>query len=384
MARWLVLLVLLGCGHVVSGTDAQGEAPPPSPGFKVVSFQEVGLVPQASVIQARDGARSTLLWGKSVWTFDTTVLNENDVYGKNWHNSSFSATADLAGSDGLGGFIDTLDTAGAPVRLLEPTADEAAYNANHTGSPCQVAPCGAYYDSRPTAAVWDAQRTRALLFYHLVLLQPGQAELRLGQSIALWSSLDTVPDRPAVSQAEHPTQMFQQAEPAFGAAAQVVDSDVYAFSCEPDASKLVSPCKLARVPLDALLARSSWQFWDGAAFSSELAAAADVFTGNWIMTVAWNPHINRWLAVYSEPLTSVVMARSATALTGPWSEQVPLFKTPAPSADRWTFDAALHDEYSENGGQTLYVSYSRPDPANGVYGADVAWVRVDIAAMPLP
>jgi hypothetical protein len=380
MSRWLLLTVLVGCGHVVPGADARDE--PPSPGFRVVSFQEIGLVPQASVIQSRNGARSTLLWGKSVWTYDTTVLNTNDVDGKNWHNNSFSTTADVVGSDGLGAFAETLDTAGAPVRLLETTGDEAAYNANHAGTPCQVAPCGAYYDSRPTAAVWDAARSRALLFYHLALLQPGAEELRLGQSIALWSSLDTRPDRPVVSQGEHPTQMFAQAEPAFGAAAQVVDTDLYAFSCEPDASRLVSPCKLARVPLDGVLVRSSWRFWDGAVFASELGAAAEVFNGNWVMTVSWNVHLNRWLAVYSEPLTNVVMARSAAALTGPWSEQVQLFRTPAPSADRWTFDAALHDEYSENGGQTLYVSYSRPNAANGPFGSELAWVRIDIAAMP--
>jgi hypothetical protein len=104
-----------------------------------------------------------------------------------------------------------------------------------------------------------------------------------------------------------------------------------------------------------------------------------VFTGNWVMTVRWNAHINGWLAVYSEPLTNVVMARSAPELTGPWSEQVALFKTPAPAGGGWTIDAVLHDEYTENGGQTLYVSYSRPNRSSGPFGAEIAWVRVDIA-----
>jgi len=65
------------------------------PGFKTVSFQELGLIPQPSVIRGRDGARSTALWGKSVWTFNTTVLNQADVDGRNWHNNSFATTDDM-------------------------------------------------------------------------------------------------------------------------------------------------------------------------------------------------------------------------------------------------------------------------------------------------
>jgi hypothetical protein len=378
MYRWLLVLIATGCGQVIPSTDAAGM---PEPGFKVVSFQELGLIPQASVIQGRDGARSAPLWGRSVWTFNTTVLNQNDVDGKNWHNSSFSTTDDLVGNDGVGMFTEKLDMAGAPVRLIRTTADEATYNANHAGTACPVAPCGAYYDGRPMTVVWDAARARALVFYELVFLQPGTESL-IGSSVALWSALDGSPDRPMVSQGEHPTMLFQGSEPAFGGAAQVVAGDVYTLACAPDASRFISPCKLARVPIDDVVMRANWRFWDGAAFSSKLEDAADVFAGNWLLSVVWNAHVNRWLAVYSEPLTNVVMARTAAELTGPWSAQVPLFKTPAPSAEGWTYDAALHDEYTENGGETLYVSYSRPDPSKGLFGGDLVWVRVDIAATP--
>jgi hypothetical protein len=76
------------------------------------------------------------------------------------------------------------------------------------------------------------------------------------------------------------------------------------------------------------------------------------------------------------------VARSAAELSGPWSEQVLLFKTPSPSASTWTVDAALHDDYTENGGQTLYISYSRPNPSGQLFANEMAWVRVDIAAAP--
>jgi hypothetical protein len=377
MSRWLVVLAAMGCGDVVPRpVDAAGTPPP---GFRLVAYQELGLVPQPSVVQGRDAARSSLLWNKSVWTFGTTVLNKTADDGKNWHTNSFSTTDDLSGNDGVMALTETLDDAGTPARLLVPTRDEAAYNANHAGDPCQITPCGAYYDTRPAASAWDATRGRVVLFYTLGFLQPG-SERRIGQSVALWSSLETAPDRPVVSTGEHPTVMFEEDEPAFGAAAQIIDDHVYVFACDPDPTRLNSPCKIARVALDDVLVRSSWRYWDGAQFASGLDNAAEVFTGNAVMTIVRSPLIDRWLAIYSEPLTSAIVARSAAELTGPWSEQVLLYKTPAPGPDRWTFDAVLHDEYTENDGRTLYLSYSRPQPANGPFGSEVVWARLDIAA----
>lgn len=381
--RWLLVLIAMGCGQVNApeGPPRDGSlAGPPPPGFKTVSFQELGLIPYPSVIRGRDGARSAVLWGRSVWTFNTTVLNSNDVDGRNWHNNSFAFTDDVVGSDGVAGLTETLDAAGAPVRILEPTQDEAAYNANHAGGACPVAPCGVYYDSRPTSLVWDATRNRALMLYELAYFEPGK-DTSLGRSVALWSALDGKPARPVVSQGEHPTMLFGGGEPGFGAATAAADGYLYSFACAPDASKLVSPCKLARVPLDAVLVRSSWQFWDGAGFSAKLENAADLFTGHWFMTVVRNAHIGRWLVVYAEPLSNAIMARSAAELSGPWSDQVQLFKTPPPSPSNWTVDAALHDDYTENGGQTLYISYSRPDPDGELFANEMAWVRVDIAAV---
>jgi Domain of unknown function (DUF4185) len=378
MRRWLLVLLAMGCGQVVPNDDPDAGGAPPA-GFRLVAGQQLGVLPQSTVLQGRDNARSMLVWGKSVWTFGTTVLNKPASDGKNWHTNSFAMTDDLVGNDGVTRFSEKLDNAGTPARILQPTADEAAYNANHAGDACPIAPCNAYYDSRPTQSLWDATRNRVLMFYSLGYLQPG-SERRIGQSVAIWSSLDTAPDRPMVAQGEHPTLLFHDKEPAFGAAAVLIDDEIYAFSCEPDAQRFNSPCILAKVRIDDVLVRARWQFWDGNQFASQIENAAEVFTGNWAMSIVHSPYLNRWLAIYAEPLTNVIVARTATELTGPWSDQVPLYKTPAPAPDRWTFDALLHDEYTENGGRTLYLTYSRPNTANGPFGAELIWYRVDIAA----
>ena len=99
------------------------------------------------------------------------------------------------------------------------------------------------------------------------------------------------------------------------------------------------------------------------------------------MSVSWNAHLEQWIAVYAEPLSSWVVARTAPELTGPWSDQVPLFQGSARDGG-WVTDAVHHDVYTQNDGQTLYVSYSRPNPDKGVFGSDLVWVRVDVARAP--
>ena len=376
---WLIG-VLAACGTVESGTsDARetADAPVPrDPALRRVSFQEIEVIPQAASIQGRGGGRSALLWGKSIWTFGTTVLNLNDASASNWHFSSMSSTDDLVGSDGVVGFVERADSAGAPCTFLEPTADEVTFNELHKAE-------GARYEAQPSGAIFDGPRQRALVFYELLYTRPGTAQ-RIGQSIALWSSLDTVPQRPVMSPTdEHPTSLFRAGEPGFGAGAQIVGDDLYTFACELAGDIYKHPCKLAKVPLDQAVTRASWRFWNGTEFTASIEDAATVFHGSRAVSLSWNAHLGQWIAIYAEPLSSWVVARTAPELTGPWSDQVQLFQGPSREG-WWVTDAVHHDEYTQNDGQTLYVSYARPNPDRGLFGSEVAWVRVDIARAATP
>src|SRR5258706_13801524 len=133
MVRVLLVLLAAGCGTVIPRDEGPPRTPP---AFKVVSFQELGIVPQQSVVQGQDSARSALRWGKSVWTFGTTVLNKAAADGISWHTNSFAITDDVVGNDGLARFSEKLDIAGTPARLLAPTADEAMFNATPARNPC--------------------------------------------------------------------------------------------------------------------------------------------------------------------------------------------------------------------------------------------------------
>jgi hypothetical protein len=364
--------LLAACGEVRSAGDpdaGDGRAP----ALKLVSAQELGVIPEAASIQGRSGGQSARLWGKSVWSFATTVLNIGDDAGSNWHFNSVSSTDDLIGDDGVLGFVEPTDTVGAPRHLIEPTAREAAFNAEHATDQLR-------YETRPTGAIFDEAGDRALLFYELVYTSPG-TYAHTGQSIAFWSGLDAVPERPVVAPSEeHPTSLFRAGEPGFGTGTQIDGDQLYTFACAALDGGYVSPCKLAQVPLADLLVRDSWRFWDGEQFSSELDDAAPVFDGSGAISTAWNGHLKRWVAIYAEPLSSWVMARTAPALSGPWSEPVELFQAPPREDGWWVYDAVMHDEFTQADGRTLYVSYSRPNSAKGLFGSDLVWVRVDIEA----
>ena len=76
-----------------------------------------------------------------------------------------------------------------------------------------------------------------------------------------------------------------------------------------------------------------------------------------------------------------IVARTAPARTAHDPTRSPCSPSHQ-SAGRATFDAAVHDEYNENVGQTLHLACLRLTSSHGPYGDDVAWMCVEIAAVP--
>jgi hypothetical protein len=343
----------------------------------VASAEEVFVLEQSDAIQGRDGGGSGVVWdGWSVWAYGDTVLDVPDVEGETWHHNSFSMTEDLDASDGITGFEEPLDAVGAPGYFVAPTPEEADFNAAHRGDACQE-PCGARWAVWPGEPVFDEARSRALVFYGLIYAEPGDFNFHgVGESIAIWSSLDEAPARPEVTPgAEHPTLLFSEGEPAYGLGATILDDALHSFACGGEGFD--SPCTLARVPLDDALERDAWEYWDGDGWSGDLASAEPLFDGAPIMTVSFNAHLDRWTALYSDPGSNDVVLRTAAALTGPWSGELRLFTADRGTDEGWTYDANAHAEYEEDDGRVLYVSFSRPT-GEGWFGAELGVVRVEL------
>jgi hypothetical protein len=354
----------------VAAFGCQGQPP----AVNVASAREVGVVGQSPLIVGRDGGWATRLWDREVFVFGDTFVSKPDVYGSSFHSNSFSFTDDSAASDGISGLADRVDAVGSPLPLLAPTADEAAFIAAHGGDDCAVKPCGARWATWPASVVWDAAGGRALVSYGLVYAEPGAWNFHgVGQSLAVWSDFSQQAIRPEPGNCPgHPTLLFCEGEPNWGAALVIDAGRVFAFAC--DEPGLSPGCLLASVPSARVLDRSAWRAWDTHTWTASLSAARPLFDGAPILRVHFNQHARSWMAVYSRPLTDDVVYRTAPALTGPWSDEARLFVADRRATDgSWTYDALVQPDYSEEDGRVVYVTFSRP---TGMFSSELALVRV--------
>ncbi|MBS2031709.1 MAG: DUF4185 domain-containing protein [Deltaproteobacteria bacterium] len=360
----LAVLVLAACSR--------------GPAGKVAKVEELGALQQSPLIVGRDGAETARVWGQEVWAFGDTFLSVPNAQGFNFVSNTFSISATAVIDGGLA-LADRLDDAGAPLSLFQPTSDELAVDLAHQQLPdggCLETPCGQRWATWPGAIVFDADAGTALAFYGLVTAAPGDFNFQgVGQSMAMWSSFDALPTRPAFNVcADQPMALFCQDEPSFGSAAVEQDGFIFAFGCNKRGFNW--PCKLARVPFAQAQQRSAWQFWNGSDWSSKLGDAAEVFDGASILNVSFNAHLGQWLVVYSAPLSNDVKYRTAPKLTGEWSGEATLFTTDRQDAGGTSYDALLHSELSEDDGRILYVTFSRPTP--GWFNSEFALVRITL------
>jgi hypothetical protein len=224
--------------------------------------------------------------------------------------------------------------------------------------------------------VVDAARDRILVLYGLVYAEPGDFNFHgVGQGLAIWPKGDPAPVRPELAPgAEHPTLLFGEDEPPFGAAAVVDGGDLVAYACPT--SGFAQRCVVGRVPLADATDRAAWRFWDGSGWSSDVEDATEVFDGASIMQVSYNDALGVFTAIYSHSFDLDVQIRTAPAPQGPWSDERLLFTARDDDGD--VYDALAHPEYAEQGGRVQYVSYSRSTDV-GFLSSEIALERVELA-----
>ncbi len=263
--------------------------------------------------------------------------------------------------------------------ILEETPDEQAFNTAHYGdTTCQVQPCGAHWSIWPASIVTDPVSSHALVFYMVESVDPAGNFRGVGSSVALWAGFDQLPQRPSFSPAivaDHPDLMFSQYEPTFGSASLISGAVLYVYGCGSNTDGLDKGCRLGRTNPATAQDRTTWTFYAGSArWSTSVGDAIAVFNGRDILSVSWNNYLQRYVALYSVPFSQDVVLRTAAAPEGPWSDELKVFTALDPSSGS-TYDAHAHSEYDANGGQTIYVTYSR---GLGGFVSEVRLVRVDL------
>jgi hypothetical protein len=361
-ALLLAQALQIGCG---------GNGPP---GVQVASSNEMGTVTQSSLIVGRDGGFGIHLWNHEVFIFGDTFVSKPDVNGSTFHSNSFSYTDSTDAENGIT-LTELTDAAGSPLTLLTPTTTEAAFNMAHSGDSCAQTPCGARYATWPGSTVFDPASGSALVSYGLIYATPGAFNFSgLGQSLAVWSSFAEQAVRPEIGNcSDYPTLLFCQDDPPWGEALVLVGEELYAFACQN--LTFSASCMLARVNVGSVLDRSTWQAWDGEAWQPGLNAAQPLFNAGNNLRVFYNQYAGAYMAVYSASVSNNVNYRTAPAITGPWSDESLLFVADHNADDGgWTYDATVQPDYSENDGQIVYVTYSRPN--GNPFGSEFAIERV--------
>jgi hypothetical protein len=360
----LVILYPVGCGSSGGGGRDTGHPTPAAfTSVEIASVRDLGPIEFNPAIRMRDVGYSAMFEGQSSWIFGDTFLMFANADNQSMLSNSWSYTYDIDAGDGLAGFQEQVDEVGAPVPFFPLTEQEMDFNLAHAGDSCTEEPCNTRWSIWPGTIVLDEVKSLAYAFYHKVLVQKGDFNFRhVGHSIAVWKEFADGAQRPVFGYSEeYPTLFFTEDRDGFGSAAVLVDRQLYVYGCELLLEELVKPCRLARVPLADILDRNAWSFYAGdGRWSPELGDAVTVFHGNNMLSVFYNAYIGLYIAVYSQPMDTRVMLRTAPSPVGPWSEPVEVFTAETPvSASGWIYDALAHPEYSEGDGRIIYITYSR-------------------------
>lgn len=174
--------------------------------------------------------------------------------------------------------------------------------------------------------------------------------------------------------------------PATGVRTVADDSYIYLFlvtSSEPQTTDTI----LARVPKESIESPASYEYWDPGGPGESGNWVGDLWnrrTRSWGpgiadidplwgqtglhngIEVAYNEFLGRWLAVYTTGFMTSVNVRAADELTGPWDDRETVLVDcstfhPPPHSGFVCYSGAQHEFYTQDGGRTIYVSYSNGD-----------------------
>jgi uncharacterized protein DUF4185 len=363
----LLALLLAACA---GRNPAPPAAPPPLPA--PVAVERVGVLASAAAARAGavlydGGAAVELPDGRALWTFGDTFFGERGEPGNPDLERFF-------GPAGSGRGLRSVRGAVTHTALVGPRADwtGAGPGAAWLGAPGPVerGPLVPPPEEEPdpgSLRVWPMHgihaRGKTLLFYGVVRLlkdapPPFNFEV-LGVGLA-----EGDPDHPPLRPVRGPLgwRVFPKDGPSYGAWVLQADMGItegfdYVYGTKPEG--LANRVFVARVPHGTEADPAAWRFFDGEGWAEDPARAAPIFDdvpGE--LSVSWNPHLKRFLAVHARVLARDVVARGSDRPEGPWSEETLLFRVPPPATGEPGFVYAGKEQplLREGGGAVLAVS----------------------------
>ena len=279
--------------------------------------------------------------------------------------------------------------------------------------------CDAEYVLNAGALIADRARRRLLLFFDVSWrlrsppedVAPADATDTVGAGIASWSPEQhpalqrlylthrpdtTQPSPYAFGNGRPPTNdpdpygAINYTGPQYGEAPVIPPGQsryLYLYDTTPPSAQAdcgLAYCyrvKLARVPLSTMTHLSTWRFYAAnspadpwktspskATYLRSTGPSRVTSAGPPNFSVTYNAYLRKYIMVYQRALTQSIGYRTAPNPWGPWSDDGTLpFREQAPGAGGLTYAAQAHDEFSQQYGKLMYVTYVASNTSGGVY-----------------
>lgn len=292
-ARWpgvLVALVGVGCASLPEGR----------PELVVAGFEEVGVLPAPEGVLRREGAVSSVVGDGLLWAFGWAELAGPAADGREVRVNS----AALAPVHDPLRTTEARDARGAPLPLIALARAERAFEERGEAARVRLDPTGV---------------VRVTPGRHYVVYRKGYAEAgadRVGvESVGV--------ARVEAGQ----TVAFREGEALFAPPGPLLWNPMadgnWVYFYGPVGEWRAGGVGVARVRRYRLTEREAYEYWDGAGWVREGTSAAVVLRGvPGDMSVAYNRHLRRYLAVYSEAGSSRMVLRTAERAEGPFGRAV--------------------------------------------------------------
>jgi hypothetical protein len=356
-------------------TACAGSPASPPPAARPIPFpvaaERVGVLASAAAAKAGavlydGGAAIELPDGRALWTFGDTFFGERGEPGNPDLERFFGPGGAGRGLRSIRGAVTHTALAGRRADWTGAGPDAAWFGAPGAVERGPLVPAPVEEGEPASLRVWPMHGIHAggqvLLFYGVVRITKDPPPFNfqvLGVGLAEGDA-DRPPFRPGIGPSGW--RVFPKDGPAYGAWVLQADMGItegfdYVYGTKPDS--LGNRVHVARVPHGREASPEQWRFFDGKDWSEDPARAAPIFDdAPGELSVSWNSHLKRFVAVHARVLSREVVARGSDRPEGPWSASTVLFTVPPPAAGDPGFVYAAKEQplLAGEDGRVLHVS----------------------------
>ncbi len=332
------MIFISGCIH-----EQDGES------LDIGTVHEIGTVPKHQSVLSLKGGISLDYDGKVLWVFGETVLAEADINGNTVIPNSAAWVSDSIMSDKTQ--FDFLLSAGNSVRQFIPyNSDELTFNGANPGQ-IYLTPVGGV-----------VVNGTGYIYYKKYEVGQYLSMRDMGTGIATVDSGGNV-TRLTPGYYADPVLFWESPGYYWGEGAFIArDGKVYLAACV-DEGGLSGATRIARVDAGMIPDLNFYEYWGGYEWSSDDSQAAKIYSSGTTASFYFNDYLNRYIALYNNILSNVILIRTSENLTGTWSIEIPLFEGVPPDVFSIT-DVRAHGAYQGRRGRNILISYSSKGSGN--------------------